>query len=177
MKKKLILIVLTPIALIIAFVFLLLVVGLLSPKQHTVARTLKTKQSQETIWRTITDFQTQPAWRKGLQKVERGPDHNGKEVWIEFYVDGDVIPLETTETKSPNRIVRAIADPNLPFSGVWEMEVKSEADGSSLTITERGEIPDALLRGFVKVFMGYAWSIDHYHSELAAKFGEQSLIQ
>lgn len=177
MKKKLLLIVLTPIALIITFVFLLLVVGLLSSKQHTVTRTLKTKQTQETIWRTIADFQSQPVWRKRLQKVERGPDRNGKEIWIEFYVDGDVIPLETTEAKSPHRIVRTIADPNLPFGGVWEMEVKPETNGSSLTITERGEVPNALLRGFVKVFIGYTWSIDHYHSELAAKFGEQAIIQ
>jgi hypothetical protein len=177
MRKKLLLIVLTPIALIIAFVFLLLVVGLLSSRQHTVTRTLKTKQSQETIWKTITDFQRQTGWRKGLQKVERGPDRNGKEVWIEFYSDGTVIPLETTETKSLQRMVRTIADPSLPFSGVWEMEVKPETDGSSLMITERGEVPNALLRGFVKVFIGYSYSIDHYHSELAAKFGEQAVIQ
>jgi uncharacterized protein YndB with AHSA1/START domain len=176
-KKKLLLIVLTPIALIVAFAMLLLVVGLLTPKGHVVTKTIKLKQKPETVWQAISDFQNQPSWRNDLQKVERMPDRNGREIWKETFKNGEVMPLETTESIAPNRLVKTMADPEMPFSGVWEMNIKPEADGSSLTITERGEIPNPLFRGVFRVFFSYEDSIVHYQKDIAKKFGETAAIE
>ncbi len=176
MKKKLIYVVLFHMALIVTFALCLLCVGLLTPKQHTVTKTLMTKQKPEIVWQAINDFQSQSSWRTELERVERMPDSNGKELWKEVYKNGDSLPLEKTESNAPYKLVRTIADPELPFSGVWEMEVKSQANGSTLTITERGEVPNPFFRGVVKVFFGYEHTIIHYETELAKKFGEQAVI-
>jgi len=177
MKKTIIYIVLVPLVLIVTFALLLLSIGLLTPKQHIVTKTLKTKQKPETVWQAINDFQSQPTWRGELEKVEKMPDRNGKEMWKEVYKNGDMMPLETVESTPPHKLVRKIADPKLPFSGVWEMEIRPESDGSTLTITERGEVPNPFFRGVVKVFFGYEHTIIHYETELAKKFGDPPIIQ
>jgi uncharacterized membrane protein len=177
MKKKLSLIVLTPIALIVTVAVLLLVVGLLTSKGHVVTKTIRLKQKPEAVWQAISDFQNQPSWRKDLSKVERLPDRSGKEMWKEVYKNGDEIPLETTESIPQQRLVRTIADPELPFSGVWEMKIKADGDGTLLSITESGEIPNPLFRGIFKIFFSYEDSIVHYEAELAKKFGETAVIE
>ena len=177
MKKKLPLIVLTPIALIVVFAILLVVIGFLTPKGHVVTKTIKLRQKPEVVWQAISDFQNQPSWRNELSKVERLPDRNGKEMWKEIYKNGDEMPLETTESIPQQRLVRTIADPELPFNGVWEMKIKADGDGSSLSITESGEIPNPLFRGMFRIFFGYEDTIVHYETELAKKFGETAVIE
>lgn len=177
MRRKILLSVLALIALVVCFVMLLVTVGLLTPKSHVVTKTLKLKQKPEIIWQTIKDFQNQPSWRSELQTVERMPDHNGKEMWKEIYKNGDELLLETSEDISQQCLIRTIADKSLPFSGTWEMTVRTEAEGSSLTITERGEIPNPFFRGIVKMFFGYEETVIHFETELAKKFGEVPVIE
>src|SRR5215813_1051300 len=95
-------------------------IGLALPEAHVASRALILRQPPQSVWRAISDFANQPEWRSDLKRVERLPDRNGNEVWVEELRRGMKIPLETIESYPNHRLVRRIADDGLPFCGVWE---------------------------------------------------------
>jgi uncharacterized protein YndB with AHSA1/START domain len=159
-----------------ALIVLMLIVGLLLPKGHVVARTVRFKRSPAEVWRLITAFADQPDWRSELSKVERMPDRDGREVWNELRSDGWGMPLQTTELVPEQRLVRTIADPKLPFGGTWTYELSPRDDGCELTITERGEVYNPFFRVFSR-FADMRASIDAYLKALGRKFGEEVTLR
>ncbi|MCA1557705.1 MAG: SRPBCC family protein, partial [Acidobacteria bacterium] len=121
-RRRLVIWILTPMAVLTSLLLIVFAIGLSIPRQHVASRTLRTRQSPEAIWRLITDYEGQPVWRKDLERVERLPEREGREVWREIYKDGSPITLETMEMIAPRRLVRTIADEGGPFSGRWEYE-------------------------------------------------------
>ena len=157
---------------LVALVLAVWVIGSLLPKGHTVARTLRLKQSPEAVWAAITDSQAMPAWRPNVVKVERLADQNGHAVWRETYKDGQSLPLEMVELQPPKRLVARIADPTLPFGGAWTYEITPAEGGCTITITERGEVYNPVFR-LVSRFMNQAGRIETYLTDLARKFREE----
>lgn len=177
-KRRLMLWLLAPVAALTSLALIIVAVGLSIPRQHTASRTLRTRQSPETIWSTITDYAGQPAWRKDLKTVERLPDKDGREVWREVYKEGSPLTMETTEAIAPSRLVRTIRDEGGPFSGRWEYEIKPDAGGgSSLTVTEHGEVPNPFFRFVSRFIIGHTYFMERFQKELAAKFGEEPRIE
>ena len=170
--------ILVPVATLTSLLLIIVAVGLSIPRKHIASRTLKTRQSPEAVWGALTDYEGQPAWRKDVKRVERLPDREGREVWREVYESGSPITLETAERDAPRRLVRSIADEGGPFSGQWEYEIKQTgASESSLTITERGEVPNPLFRFVSRFLMGHTYFIERFERDLAAKFGEEAVIE
>ncbi len=147
-------------------------IGLLLPKGHTAARTLRLKQRPEAVWSVIADPQSAPSWRLNVAKVERLADQNGHPVWRETYKNGETLPLEIVESVPPKRLVGRIADPKLPFGGTWTYEITPAEGGCTVTITERGEVYNPIFR-LVSRFMNQAATIEEYLSHLAREFGEE----
>lgn len=166
---KTLLIVLAAVVVLIALVAL---IGMLIPKRHRASSTARFKASAEQIWAAITDFQAMPAWRPGLQRVERLPDQNGHPVWLEVSRQGKM-PLELIEMHPPHRMVGRIADPDLPFGGTWTYEITSEPGGATLSITEDGEIYNPIFRTMARFIFGYHATLEGYLRALGRKFGEQ----
>lgn len=176
--RRLILWLLVPVAILTSLLLIVLAVGLSIPRRHVASRTLKTRQSPETVWRMITDYEGQAAWRKDVKRVERLPDHDGREVWREVYEDGSPITMETTESAAPHRLVRTIADEGGPFTGRWEYQIKADTAGlSSLTITEHGEVPNPFFRFVSRFIIGHTYFMERFQKDLAAKFGEEAVIE
>jgi uncharacterized protein YndB with AHSA1/START domain len=150
-------------------------VGMLLPKGHVASRTLRLNQPPEEVWRVLTDYAAMPSWRGDLRSVERLPDRDGHGVWKEILKNGFEIPLETTEESPPQRLVRRITDPKLPFGGRWIHEIRLEAGGSELTLTEEGEVYQPIFR-LVSRFTSQAATIEQFLRSLAAKFGEEPRI-
>ncbi|MBD0372646.1 MAG: SRPBCC family protein [Pyrinomonadaceae bacterium] len=177
-RRRLVIWILVPVAVLTSMLFIIVAVGLSIPRQHVASRTLKTNQSPEAVWRAITDYEGQPAWRKDVKRVERLPDKDGREVWREVYEKGSPITLETAESAAPRRLVRIIADEGGPFSGRWEYDIKPDgASGSRLTITERGEVPNPLFRFVSRFLIGHTYFMERFQKDLAAKFGEAAVIE
>ena len=72
---------------------------------------------------------------------------------------------------------RHIADKKLPYGGTWTYELSSDGTGSSVRITENGEIYNVIFRFVARFFMGYTSSIDTYLADLGRKFGETVTIE
>jgi len=146
--------------------------GYLLPKEHTVTREARFHQSSEVIWKTITDVDAMPSWRKGLKSVQRLPDKNGLTAWVETTNSG-VLPYEIVVAQPPSKLVVRIADPKLPFGGTWTYEITSLPSGTNLRIREDGEIYNPLFRFLSRFVFGYSGTIETYLKSMAKKFGEQ----
>jgi uncharacterized protein YndB with AHSA1/START domain len=133
-------------------------------------------RAPEELWTAITDYQAMPQWRPaGLARVERLPDRNGHAVWKEVSRDGWELPLEDTVVEPPRRLVRTIADPELPFSGNWTYELRAETGGCALKVTENGEVSNPIFR-LISRFSDQAGAVVRFETALAAKFGEPARI-
>jgi uncharacterized protein YndB with AHSA1/START domain len=164
------------IVVLLAGVLLLIVlIGALLPKEHVATREGRYHQPPDAIWKAITDIDAMPSWRVGLKSVKRLPDVNGLPAWVETLNNG-VIPLEATASEPPGKLVVRIADPKLPFGGTWTYEIHATPEGSTLRITENGEVYNTVFRFVLRFFLGYTATIDGYLTSLAKKFGEPPRI-
>jgi hypothetical protein len=156
----------------ISFVLAVPVVGLFLPRGHVVARTITLHQSPETIWQVVTDFDAAPSWRPAVTRIEQLPAQQGFPIWREHYQGGDALTLATVESIAPARLVREIADPDLPFGGRWVYEITAIDDRSRVTITEHGDISNPVFRVVSRFFMDQTAAVDQYLMDLGKKFGE-----
>lgn len=169
--------VLIPVGAVVALVAIAAGIGAMLPKGHTAARTARFSQSAEAVWVAITDYSGQTSWRTELERVEQLPDHQGHPVWREFPKSGSPMTLETLEALPPRRLVRRIADEDLPFGGTWMYEIEATAEGSTLTITEDGEVYNPFMRFVMKVFLDPGATAEGYLKALGKKFGEDVAVE
>lgn len=160
----------------VVLVGIVVLIGALLPKSHVASRRAQFKQPPGMIWEAITDYAGAVAWRPELKAVDRLPDRDGRPVWREVDKHGQAMPLETIEATPPRRLVRRIADPDLPFGGSWTYEVGPVESGSRLTITEDGEVYNPIFRFASRFIFGHTATIDGYLKALGKKFGEEVTI-
>lgn len=159
---------------IIGLVAIVAVVGAFLPESHVASRTVKFNQPPEQVWEAIAGFASAPEWRD-FKSMEQLPDRHGNQVWRETSDFGPVT-YEVTEFDPPWKMVTVIADENLPFGGSWTYEVFSDGEGSTLTITENGEIYNLFFRFMARFLFGYTATIEGYLKALGKKFGEEVVI-
>lgn len=157
---------------LISFLVAVPLIGLMLPRGHVVARTITLHQSPDAIWQVITDFDATSSWRPNVTRVEQLPTQQGFPTWREHYQDGDALTLATMESVAPARLVREIADPDLPFGGRWVYEIAPIDGGSRITITEHGHVSNPVFRLVSRFFMDQTVTIDQYLLDLGKKFGE-----
>jgi uncharacterized protein YndB with AHSA1/START domain len=154
-------------ALVLAGILILVViVGALLPKQHVASRSITLNAAPETVWNLISG---PPAWRPDLKSYEELPPRNGHRLWRETDKHGQTITYEVVESAAPRHLVTKIADPKLPFGGTWSYEITQNGAGSSLTITENGEVYNPVFRFVSRFVMGHTATIHAYLKALQAK--------
>ena len=141
-------------------------IGMLLPEKHRASESARFLVGVEQLWEAVTNFGTYPTWRSGISVVERLPDMNGHPVWKEVDSRGEGIAYETLESVPGKRLVRRIADPNLPFGGSWEFIFEATPEGATLTITENGEVYNPIYRFVSRFIMGHSKNIHGYLSDL-----------
>lgn len=170
--------ILIAVAALIALILIVTLIGMALPEAHVASRALILKQPPQSVWQAISDFAGQTKWRSDLKRVERLPDRNGNEVWLEEFQRGMSIPLETIESDPNWRLVRRIADDSLPFGGVWEYSITPTTEGGcQLTIIERGKVRNPIFRFMSRFVFGHTATIESYLSSLAKSFGEKAVIK
>lgn len=149
---------------VVVFVPLMIVlVGAALPKEHVASRKIVVKAPPDAVFALIAG----PSDWRGL-KHERLSESPLK--WRETDSSGEAVTYERVETVAPTRLVNRIADPKLPFGGSWTYDVAPDGNGSSLTITEQGEVYNPLFRFVSRFVMGHAATIEKYQRDLAARF-------
>ncbi|MEP7273773.1 MAG: SRPBCC domain-containing protein [Acidobacteriota bacterium] len=149
----------------------ILIIGWLLPVKHVASSTEVFAAPPAALWQAITSLAELPKWRKSLEKVEVLPDRNGLAAWRETDTRGTVITFEVVESVPPQKLVTRIADPNLPFGGTWTYEIRPSAEGSSLTITENGEVYNPIFRFVSRFIMGHTATMNDYLEALKLSLG------
>lgn len=134
--------ILYPFAVLAVLVLVAFGFGALLPVTHVASRTKRLPARPEIVWGLIND----PAATKG---------------W------GGDATTEVVEQDAPRLLVTKIVGESA-FGGTWTYEIAPEGhDGSTLTITERGELYNPLFRTVMRV-MGHTRTIDGYLAKLQA---------
>lgn len=154
---------------LVGLVAIVVGIGLLLPEKHRASESARYRLSAERLWEIITDFSAYSTWRSGVSAVERLPDMDGHPVWKETDSQGEGIPYETVESVAGKRLIRRIADPNLPFGGTWEFGLEATSDGTTLTITEDGEVYNPIFRFVARFLIGHTKNIHGYLNDLQTK--------
>lgn len=165
----------TAVAFLAAVFVLLLVAGLLLPRDHVASRTARFAAAPGAVWAVVSDFEAGPSWNPSVKKVERLPDREGRPAWREDLAFGPPLAFVLTESVPPRRQVRTIDAAQASFGGSWTWELEPDGTGTRLTLTERGTVPFPLWRTLVRI-MGADAHVVRYLRALAARLGEAPRI-
>jgi len=165
---------LVPAAVLLAALFLLLawILGRRVPQAHVATARARYAQPPARVWEAITNMMMAPNWRSGMRQVERLPDRDGHQVWVEVRRRGR-LPLEFEVVEPERQLITRTLGEKLAFGGSWKFVLEPDGDGSTLTITEDGEIYSPTLRFFSRYVFGYEATMRRYLRDLGKKFGEK----
>jgi uncharacterized protein YndB with AHSA1/START domain len=151
---------------LVALVALVAVIGMMLPQAHVASVTRHHEAAPERVWSLITDRQHFPEWRSDLRAVETLPATNGKARWKER-TKYDAVTMEATEEVSGQRLVTRIADEGLAFGGTWTFELAPDGSGTTLTITERGEVYNPIFRFMSRFVLGHTATMEKFQDDAA----------
>lgn len=160
--------------LVTAVVVLALVVGLVAwwgallPAEHRVVRQVDLPRPRDEVWRDLEAVEAFPSWRPQVKRVEVSSE-GGVLTWREFG-RGGVTALRAVTSDPPALRVVEIADPDLPYGGAWTYDLADTSTGSTLTITEEGEVTNVIYRFMSRYIFGYTDTIDSFLAALGAKY-------
>src|SRR5687768_10439446 len=124
---------------LVALVLIVVAVGYMLPQSHTASREVTVPASAEKVFGLITTPADYPKWRSDVDSVEMLPPEGGKEMFRELGDNGPLL-MRVEERVPDTRLVTVIADTTLPFGGKWTYEIKPSGTGTTLRITEDGEV-------------------------------------
>ena len=156
---------------IVGLVLILAIVGATLPRDHVASTTAVIPSPPPAVWRAITDVASAPQWRD-VKRVEVLSTPRDTLRWREVSTFGG-ITYQLQEAASPRRFVTRIADTDKGFGGTWTYEIEPDANGSRVTITERGFVTNPLFRFMSRYVFGYYGAQEDYLRALGKKFGAQ----
>lgn len=163
---------------LVAIVVLMALIGLFFPRGHVASVRVRIARPAPDVWAAIRDFAAWPSWNPDVRSMERLPDRDGRERWqLSDSTGGFPSLVETSEPPTdarPGRLVTRIDDPDLPFGGTWTWEVAPDGEGAgtTVTVTEDGEVTNPVFRFLANTVFGFHGSMEKSLRALAAKFGE-----
>ena len=148
-------------------------IGATLPRAHRGTRRARFRQTPEAIYTVIAG---PPDWRSDVKEYGTLPDKDGRKQFWEVS-QGQRVTFEVVEDSPPSRRVTRIGDKGLPFGGTWTIEIAPEGGGSTVRITEDGEVYNVIFRFMARFVFGYTGSIEGYLRNLGKKFGETVEIE
>ena len=159
---------------VVLFVLVVVAIGALLPKQHTVTRSARFRSKPEQLFALIAG---PPTWRPDVKKYEIVTNASGREVSRETDSNGETIDYEVVEKRLPVLLKRRIATAGLPYGGAWTFALQEDNGFTTVSITEEGEIYNPVFRFVSRFILGYTRTMDSYLTDLAKAVGEQIEIR
>lgn len=146
-------------------------VGSFLPRAHSASRAANYGKTPAELYAIVRAFERTPEWRPSLKSVELLPPEGNRPRFREHTTD-DKITYRVLEDRPGERLVTEIADLGLPYGGTWTFEFTPAARGTTLRITERGEVKNVLFRFLARFVFGHTRTLETYLSDLGRKVGE-----
>ncbi len=172
--KILVLVIVVVIATIILLAGVAALIGSRLSKSHTATRSIFLRQSPQNVYDVIRDFPSAPSWRSDVKRVEVQTRAKGN-VHLREEGKNGTVNYELVEDVPGKRMVTQILDTDLGYSGKWTYVFAPENGGARVTITEDGEVSNALFRFMSRYVFGHTATVDAYLSSLARRFGEDTM--
>ena len=157
------------VAALVGLVAIVLLVGWSLPVRHQVAREATFAAPPDSLYAALTRVDAFPSWRSGLERIEPLPAVDGRRSYREVGKDGTLTYVVDEEVPT-RRLVTRIADRALPFGGSWTYELTPAGAGTTLRITENGEVYDPVYRFVSRFVLGHDTTINRFLKDLGAKF-------
>jgi len=157
---KIILIILTIVALLVITVF---IIGYLLPVEHTVTVSVDIAVSKDKVWNVIIDANNYPIWRSDVKKVDVNSTSQG---WTEYDNHNESLTYEIVEVAEGRLLVTRIQDKDKPFGGGWTITLQDSGDETRVTITENGEVYNPIFRFVSKFIIGHSATASSYLADL-----------
>ena len=160
---------------LVAIVLLVVLVGWSLPVAHRASRQATYRASPDAIYSAITRVDEFPTWRSKVKAVEMVASPTGARSFRESGDDGTILYV-VDEAVPGRRLVTRIADRSLPFGGRWTYELAPGAEGTTLRITEDGEVYNPLFRFMSRFVFGHRATLEAYLTDLGRKLGGMGAI-
>lgn len=170
-RSKSLKIALFAIAMLAVAVLVVVVIGWSLPVQHRASREATFPAPPEAVYNAITNVSEFPKWRSEIDKAERVSTGDTM-AFRETGSDG-TIRYSIEEAVPGRRLVTRIAERNLPFGGSWTYELSPSPSGTTLRITENGEVYNPFFRFMSRFVFGHHATIDAYLRDLRTLFAEK----
>jgi polyketide cyclase/dehydrase/lipid transport protein len=155
---------------LVALIVVIVVIGYALPVRHRASRSAHFAAAPGTLFATIADVERYPTWRSDVKRVELVPNGAGPQRFREIGSNGTIL-YEIDRREPDHLFVTRIADPGLPFGGTWTQELTPSADGTTLSITEDGEVRNPIFRFVSRFILGHTGTMDHYLADLGRRVG------
>ncbi|MBV9496206.1 MAG: SRPBCC family protein [Acidobacteria bacterium] len=150
-------IVLIVLAVLVGLIALMAIIGALLPRHHEASRSTTLRRSPLDVYAIVSDVEKAPTWRPDVQRIEMlGPDR-----YREHGPHG-AVTYDIVSRIPGHEFTTRIADQNLGYSGSWTYTFAPTAEGTQLTITERGDVSNVLFRFLSRFVFGYTKSMEAY---------------
>lgn len=152
-----------------SLIVLVVVVGYTLPVGHRASRTVTLAATPDQVFLVITAFADYPDWRTDVERIEVSGGPGVGQLVRESGASGD-IPYRVEVLEPASRLVMRIADPDLAFGGSWTYTLEPTATGgTTLTLTEDGEVYNPIFRFMARFVLGEYTTIDRYLADLSAR--------
>ena len=158
---------------IVALVVVVVLIGAMLPRDHVASVSATIAAPPNAVWSAIVQPEAFPTWRGDVRKVEMLTSTANGPSWREYTRNG-TLTMGIEQSEPPRRVVTRILDQNLPYGGVWEYAIAPDgANGSQVTITERGWVSNPLFRFVSRFVMGQTSTMETYLRALGKHFGAE----
>lgn len=152
------------------------VVGLTLPENHQAARSARYDAPPALVFAVITNVTAYPDWRSDVDRIEVLSESSEELRFAEHSRERpEAITYRVEEREPPRRFKVRVDDPSLPFDATWTYMLQPFDGGTSLTITEDGQISNPLFRVVARVLFKPTDAMDRYLHDLATVQGLSSL--
>ena len=135
-----------------ALVAIIAGIGSMFPRNHVASRTLRVKRTPQDLWPVITELMA-----------------------------ASDVPTDIVESDPPRRLVSRVRESEKMFGGTWTVVLapaapspgSSQADGSTVTITEDGWVANPIFRFMSRLVIGHHATMDALLKNVAKRFNEE----
>lgn len=142
------------------------VLGLISPREHVAVAETVVARPPRAVAASIRDVAAYPGWRRGVAVSDLRRD-GADWLWRET-ADGDTVDYRLAEEAPETRFRSTILTAGLPWGGYWLIELSPDGAGTRVRITEHGHVDNLVFRALARFVFGYDASPKRYLRDLAA---------
>ena len=151
---------------LVGLALLATVTGFLLPVGHEAAVSARFDAAPSVLFGVISDVEHYPEWRSDVERIEVLSD-SGEALRFRAHGADGIITYVVEESVRSSLLRVRIDDDSLPYGGTWTYVLQPFDNGTSLTITENGEVYNPLYRLIAAVALSQTATIQRYLNDLA----------